>query len=274
MERAEYEAIDAINWSALKEMRRSPLHFQHRRRAPPADNDTLRVGRAVHTAVLEPDRFPRKYVVWQGGRRYGKEWEQFKAVHHRETILTLEQHTRACLIRDAVRAHPVARPYLERGDAEVVHTWTDHDTGLACKARFDWLSPSALVDIKTARHAVSERAFQVTAYRLSYFHQLSFYAGGLDPTPPAIIVAVEPEAPFDVAVWQLSEDALYAAGEDIKKLLARVVECQRADRWPGAFDRPQELDLPRWAYPDEHDLDLEEPEWTKGAGMHQGDADA
>ena len=46
-----------------------------------ADTTALKVGRAVHTAVFEPDRLLRDYVLWDGGDRRGKEWTAFKELH-------------------------------------------------------------------------------------------------------------------------------------------------------------------------------------------------
>ena len=64
---AEYADIDAVNWSPLSAMRDSPLHYAHRLRTPRTDTPALAMGRAIHTAVLEPDAFPLGYVVRPDG---------------------------------------------------------------------------------------------------------------------------------------------------------------------------------------------------------------
>jgi hypothetical protein len=268
--REEYDAIDATNWTRLKEIRKSPLHYIHR--AQREDTDALKLGRAVHTAVFEPARFERDFAVWDGERRAGKEWERFKELNHRKTIIRSADRGRVLAIRDAVRASPLVAPYLVIGEAEKTIVWRDRKTGLLMKGRLDWLAPTALLDLKTSRHAVDQRAFARDAFQLGYFHQLALYqrgvatVRGLGESPPAIIVAVETEVPFDVAVYRLSEDALHFVNEDLDELLATLVKCRAESKWPGTFNAEQELELPRWAIPDAEDMDVgEEPAWMKGA---------
>ncbi len=270
MKFSDYLAIDSTNWSSLKHLRQSPLAYKHALTHQRPDADMLRLGRAVHTAVFEPDRLPLDYVVFKGARRAGKEWDAFEEAHAGETILKVEQYERACAIRDAVRAHPLAAPYLASGQPEHVLTWTDQVSGVACKARLDWLStfPPAVVDLKTSRHATNQRLFASAAWDLGYHHQLAFYTrGALAVTGrlhPAVIIAVEPTAPFDVAVYRLDEDALATAAGQVDDLLRLLVECREANVWPGAHDGELVLGLPRWALPDFDDVDLADPDWMVG----------
>src|SRR5574341_903199 len=72
MTREEYDRIDAVNWTTLKAMRASPKHYRYAAEHATEDTAAMRDGRAVHTAVLEPDRFPLDYAIWAGERRAGK----------------------------------------------------------------------------------------------------------------------------------------------------------------------------------------------------------
>src|SRR5579872_4150227 len=125
MDFAEYSAIDAVNWSTLKNLRRSPLHYQHALRSPRKDTPRLAIGRAGHTAVFEPDRFMLEYACYKGKIRRGKKWDDFKAAHEHETILKMDEYKLCLAIRDSVRAHPLAAEYLKNGIAEHSIAWTD-----------------------------------------------------------------------------------------------------------------------------------------------------
>jgi hypothetical protein len=59
---AEYQAIDAINLSLLKEIDDSPGRLDWRRRNPWKPSDAAIMGNAIHTLLLEPEDFARKYV--------------------------------------------------------------------------------------------------------------------------------------------------------------------------------------------------------------------
>lgn len=261
----EYQALDAVNWSTLKELRRSPLHYRHRLATPRDDTAYLAMGRAVHTAVLEPDLFPVQYAVYTESKSKGegakKRWEAFQAANAHRTILDEDDYNRALAIRDAVRSHPRAMAYLERGLAERPVVWTDEKTGLRCKARLDFVSRSrpAVVELKTAR-AVEPRRFASAAAQLLYHGQLAFYRAGwraahgedLDP----VIIAVESEAPHDVVVYRFDDEARDEGDALAAELLQELATRRRTGEWPG-LDRGEEqtLTLPGWALPDTGDAD-------------------
>lgn len=253
---AAYAKIEAVNWSTLKEMQKSPMHYQHRLAHARVDTAAMAMGRAVHTAVYEPDRFALEYAVFKGARRAGKDWDAFKASHPTETILKVEEYKRCLAIRDAVRSHPVAASYLAEGTGEQTITWTDKHTGLKCKGRYDWYSSAkqTLVDLKTSKDIGAHR-FGATAGRLGYHAQLAFYLDGLaqhvSGDPRVVIIAVESEAPFDVAVYHLDVDVLYAGREEYRDLLSKVRGCRELGKWPGRFEQEQSLELPAWVFGDE-----------------------
>lgn len=266
----EYLAVDALNWSRLKHMARSPLHYQHALVNQIEDTPRLALGRAVHTALLEPDRFDEDYVVFPGERRAGKIWEAFKEMHADRTILKEEERFDANEMARLVLEHPVAGPIFEaEGDAESVITWTDPGTSKLCKARIDWVSAEAgvVADLKSTVD-VDPRRFGTIASRLKYHCQIVWYLDGyghwrrerglpelqLRPT----LVAVEVEAPHDVAVYYLDTDQIHLARETIAELLARVAECEARKEWPGIAPKAQPLLLPRWEYGDDEQGDATE----------------
>lgn len=268
-----YQKLDALNWSSLRHMMRSPKHFRAAKRIEREDTDSMRLGRAVHCAVLEPAEFMTRYVTWTGGRRYGKDWDAFQLENANAEILTKDQHETAIRIAAEVRANPLVKPLLVNGRAEQTLTWTDANTGIACKARADLITSLEgdllLVDLKTARTATDLRQFQSAAYEMGYLHQAAFYSRGMvaNMGQPAacIIVAVETSPPFDVAVYELDADALWRVDQEIDQLLARLKECRETNNWPGVFDTRQILALPRWVgWDDEADGEqVPDPEWME-----------
>ncbi len=247
----DYCAIDAINWSTLKEMHRSPLHYRHRRSTPREDTPRLALGRAIHTAVLEPVRFEDEYAVFAGGRRGTNDYKAFEAENADRTILKREDAELCMAVRDAVHAHRTAVSLLA-GESEVTATWTDERTGLACKARVDHLDGECIVDLKTTS-TVDEREFERTAARMLYHGQLAHYRNGIGGGPNPVIIAVEIEPPFDVAVFRLSDDAMYAGEMLVEDLLLRVSNCTAEDSWPGRYADEQELTVPEWMMPADED---------------------
>jgi|GEM_PF-238205 len=246
----EYAAIEAVNWTTLREMDRSPAHYKQRLEQPREDTTRLATGRAAHTAVFEPDRFPLDYAVYRGEKtRASNEYKEFAAANEGRTILKEDEYTRTIAIRDAVRSHPVAGPLLAEGEPEVSLVWTDPDTGLACKARPDWIGPGLLVDLKTTAD-VDTHAFGRIATRLLYHCKMAHAHNGLrvlgGGPVEAKIIAVETEPPHDVTVFAIDDDQLWNGEQTAARLLRRVAECRERGHWPGRYEAEQRLDIGEW----------------------------
>jgi hypothetical protein len=248
----EYIAIDAVNNSTLKNMAESPLHcFDAMKRARKATG-AQDIGTAEHCMVLEPDQFPPRYVVWTGGRRAGKEWDNFEAANLDKTIIKQEEYEHCVAMRNAVMAHPAAGPiFSSGGEAEKVILWKDPETGLDCKARIDWLCGS-IVDLKTTKSA-NPRVFAASAARYRYHTQLAWYRWGVECATgladwPCQIVAVESSPPHDVVVYTIDELTLAAGLEGCQGWLRRFAECKASGKWPGRFEGETTLNLPNWAF--------------------------
>lgn len=249
----DYAELPAVNWSTLKAMAKSPLHYQHELLSPRADTPAMRFGRACHTAVLEPDRFPLEWVLYEG-RRAGNAWTEFAAEFASKGILTVDEYETALRVRDAVHAHPAAAALLAACTFEQTVEWSDPGTGIACKARPDAFKPGTVVDLKTTR-TIDARRFARVAYELDYFGQLAFYAEGLAISSGAgafepFIIAVESDEPHDVAVFGIEPESLEAATDMAHDLLERLAECRATGEWPGRYAEAMTLELPPWALDD------------------------
>lgn len=261
IDRAAYDAIEAVNWSTLKIIGRSPLHFRHAKQKARKDTAALRRGRLAHLAVLEPDAFRRTVVLWDGGRKAGKAWDAFVEANEGREILSADENDEIQLLAAMVRSEPAARKHLVSGSAEVTAQWTrdvklpdgSATVRVPCKGRLDFVSSSGvIVDLKTTRDA-SPDGFGREVWRYGYHTQAAWYVDGYaaatGSTLPAVLIAVEAEAPHVVAVYRIPDDILQMGREHYESLLARYAECAREDRWPGYFIGESELTLPRYAYP-------------------------
>lgn len=254
-EREQYDAVDALNWSRLKELRKSPLHFSHACKVERRDTPSLKLGRAIHAAVFEPDRFDCEYLVFDGDRRT-KAYKAFVAEHGDKTILSADEYVAATGTRDAVQAHPVSAKYLaEKAEAEKALVWTDSDTKIKCKARLDWVGPNVLVELKSARD-ISQHAFSSAMAQYGYHAQMAFQRHGLRelglPTPIPIIIAVESHPPFDVGVFAIQDDTLWA-GEILVRSLLRRHRNMDHDKPTGRYPGLTDLAIPSWAFPSDHE---------------------
>jgi hypothetical protein len=261
----EYHASPGLSISRLKELKRSPQHYQWAL-THPKDTQPLRLGSAAHCAVLEPERFIRDHAVWNRrtasgnlGPRNGQYWDAFKGANATKAIITEDEYVDVLAIQAAVRGDPVAAPYLESGEPEVV--LQAEMNGRLCRGRVDWLTAQSgspvIVGLKTARDC---RAFQFgsQAARLGYHLQFSFYCDlyqtikGIQPK--MIEIVVEVEAPHAVVVYLVPDDVLVQGRSEYQELMTRLAECEVRDKWPGPAEVEQILTLPSWLYESTDDI--------------------
>lgn len=260
----DYKAISAVNWSTLKHAGKSPAHYRAALERDFVPSPAMEIGTAVHAAVLEPEEFEARYVVWDGGARRGKAWDAFRDANADRRILKADEHQRVLVIAETVHSNRVAAPYLTGGgEFEASFVWTDEETGLRCKGRADRIAYNAgglrvLVDLKTTNDG-DPRKFAATAARLGYHGQLAFYSDGLasrgQPVDKVVMIVVETSAPFDVTVYEVDDETLYAGECLYRELLAKVAGCRSTGKWPGRFLAEEVFRLPAWAFKSDDDVD-------------------
>ncbi len=272
--REQYDAHPGVRWSNLSHMRKSPAHYLHAMTHKRRDTSALNTGSALHTLVFEPETYAERFTTYTASKSKGegarKAWEAFQedARERGLTILDTDEEARAQGCAAAIRSKASAYIAPSKGRAEIPITWTDSETGLICKARLDWLTINrVLVELKSTR-STDERNFANQAWKLGYFHAQMFYSMGVAAATgcaldevPFLFVAVESEAPFDVALFEPCQESRQAAHEDVKRLMAQLAECQRTGKYPGRYDGPRILKAPAYVLmSDEDEWDIQTKE--------------
>jgi hypothetical protein len=154
---------------------------------------------------------------------------------------------------DAVLTHPTASFLLsDDGAVELSIVWLDKETGLLCKCRLDKYSAGlkAITDLKTTTDASPDK-FSRAIYDYGYEIQGAHYlngaaAAGIDATTFGII-AVENDAPWCVAVYELEPEAIGLGYDQARRLMQRYAECRRAGKFPGYPTEINRIGVPTWA---------------------------
>ena len=177
---SDYFAATAVNASTLKHMGRSALHCKAEmtRSGDRPDTEAQKVGRLVHCAVLEPERFAATYCrapqvedhpdaltnhdsykarAKDLGLKVGGSKSDLKARileaapetefwdDHLEQVMDGEREALkadhwflAQSIIESIATNDKARKALSGGVAEETLVWRDDQTGLLCKSRMDY----------------------------------------------------------------------------------------------------------------------------------------
>ena len=254
----EYLKIHAASAHGLMLIERSPAHYRASIEAPREPSPAQALGTLTHLAVLEWDRYQALVRVAPDVDRRTKAGKASAAVFEAECaeigaiVATAEQDAKARSMREAVISQPFARALLADGRAEVTMLWTDMATGVACKARADWVCSGheVLVDIKTAADA-SERAFAKACGQWSYHIQAAHYVDAALACGLAerafVFIAVEPEPPHAVGLYQLDEEALRVGRMRRDRALETYHECITSGIWPGYAQEIRTIEIPKWA---------------------------
>ena len=253
---ADYHGWAGVSQSQLKVLRDfSPAHLRWQLDHPSEPTDALILGAAVHDFVLLPELAEEVWVRAPEGDRRTKAvkeaWQALEAAYPNATILKATDYDTCVAVRDAIAAHPTARQLLV-GQPEQSAVWSDPDTGVLCRGRYDLLGErtGTIVDLKTCRSAAPE-AFSLAVWNFGYHLQAAHYlagakALGLDYDRFAF-VAVEKDPPYCVALYELTEADVYDGERELRPLLARYAQCLDNDEWPAYPTEVRLLQLPAWA---------------------------
>lgn len=245
-DRTTYDAIEALNWSRLKLIERSPAHFKL---GYGDDSAAFGLGTAVHMAILEPERFAKEYEV-TSIRRDGRtaKWQEAEtdAVRRGVTLMIKSEWDKTIAMRDSVRGNKRADALLSGGQPEVALTWNLGP--FACKGRLDYRKPGAVIDLKSTQSA-SPKAFGYSVRKYGYLGQAAWYRDGeflnSGEEKEFFFVAVESAPPYLVTVFRATDAQLAEGRNTYQDLLVKLDHCQRTGFWGGYSELDQvDLELP------------------------------
>lgn len=181
---AVYHAAEGYSSTQLRLVQTSGTSALDWYRTAPRDEDTpaLSIGAAVHTALLEPERFVVEYACapvvnlrTNDGKAELAAFEE-RCSKSGITPLKADEHRKVCLIRDSARAQPIVSALLQYGAAEL-SVFYRTDRGTLFKIRPDWFGELAgvpfVLDVKTTDD-VHDFGKSVEAY--GYHVQAAFYS--------------------------------------------------------------------------------------------------
>lgn len=249
-----YLSGPGVSKHGLDLIARSPLHYIARE---DTDTKSLRVGRALHCAVLEPERFAKDYAPLITVDRRTKEgkaqWKAYMDENQGKILLAPEEHKKTLAMAESVHTHPAAASLLTGGHREITAYWEDKETGLACRARPDYLNDemTLVADLKTCASA-APGAFSKAVNNYRYHVQDSWYRDGLKalgcPVEHFVFICVENTQPYAVACYVLEPAAVDLGRELYRRDIKTYATCQQENHWPGYSDDIEQLRLPSWAY--------------------------
>lgn len=248
-----YHSSPGISKSGLDLVARSPAHFRYR--APREATRAMEIGTAIHTALLEPERFHDEYLLLRDvkDRRASAYKEAVKATGTSELVLVGHEADKVSGMQAVVHSNTTARGHLlHNGWTEMSVYAEDPLTGTLCKCRFDSLSRDLIAcDVKKTRDARPDD-FSRSVFNYRYHVQDAFYSDVFEwatgePLKAFVFLAVEEELPHAVKVYELDTTARNEGRERYRENLDVYAGCEADGDWPSlSCDQVETIGLPEW----------------------------
>jgi hypothetical protein len=254
----DYHQGPGISRSALMAFKRSPYHYCYKYLNPDyiTEQETAcqALGNALHTYVLEPDEFEKRYFVMPKFNKVTKDgierWQKIKSELGKKETLSVHQYQTLQHMVASLKKNKLATQLIEKAKIEQSLYWTDPDTGILCKCRPDILRSNLVADLKTTKDG-SEWAFSKTIHEYGYHIQAAMIQEALKILKNIIIkefifLIIEKSAPYATSIYPLDQVSLEQGRCEFKKLLADYKQCLETNEWSSY--EIQEISLPRYAF--------------------------
>lgn len=233
----EYVELPGIRASDLIMITKNPAHYRWHKDHQ-SDLPAMRLGRIIHTAVLEPHRF--EHVVFSGDRRTKAGKEEYLALENSGyAIVSKEENDMINGMVESVNKHIAAQKFLKESQHEVVVQWDK------CKARVDMIGDTFVCDLKTCIDA-SSRAVSHSILKYGYHIQAAHYLAGTN-LGRMIFIFVEKNPPYLTAVYELHFDSLQVGRTARRDAMDLLAACEESGIWPGYSNQVETIDLPAYA---------------------------
>lgn len=261
---SKYVQLPGLNQSKLGALKKCPAKFKWLLDNERSDTEAMSIGRAIHTAVLEPDNFNAEFFCLpEIDRRTIKGKEQYAelvASNPGKTILKPEMFNTALDVALAIRTNPHCAALIKKTEKEITLDWQDDETKTLCKARVDaWdKKRGILIDIKTTQDA-SPSGFPRKLFAYGYHRQAAWYLDALrhngEVAQHFVFIAVEKEPPYAIGVYRLTDETIQLSRAENQALLRKYAECMKTDHWPGYTNGIEDISLPDYILKDMEDED-------------------
>lgn len=219
----DYHNDPALGSTGCKKLLASPLQYWHN---SPFNTDkksvyssALKVGTAIHTALLEPEMFKDQFKVNRKSKTSTK-----VNVLGKDEFRTVNR----------IKKHALSSKYsnlFTNGIAEVSVFWTDEHTGIRCKTRFDYLvKGNVIVDLKSIRSLLNkdvineifhtDRRYYLSAgMYIEGLRQLKKMKGVTPGNEEFYFIFLSKDEPVEMEVVKVEKDVLDLGHEHFRKAL-------------------------------------------------------
>lgn len=268
---AEHHGSGFITSSSLKRaLSTSMAGWKKAQEEGTKDNDNLRLGRLIHLAVFEPEKWDDEVIApptKEDGSTLHKRskddkatWAKFYTKLHAsgKDFASPEEKAKCFAISASVRANKDAAKWLKSGIAEVSGVVESEDYGKMA-IRPDWrcADRQVIIDLKSCQSAAPADVMKTVA-NFGYHTQAAFYvdlARVIDKIDYDFVwIFAEKEPPYSVACYCATPEVLEVGrGSSENEVgyegaLGKITRAKATGEYPASyFEGTMPVKLPNWA---------------------------
>ncbi len=242
---ADYHGSTGISRSGISELQKSPLHYWDRyinpKREPKKATAAMTLGSAVHTLVLEPEKFADEFILAEKfdlRKNVDKARKlEFDMLANGKILLNEDDYHLAEIMANAVLTHRIADQILYGSEVEQSLYWVDEASGILCKARPDiWNKEiNVLGDLKTARDSTPSH-FSWAAKDGNYHIQAAMQIDAVfaltgKRVDQFVFIVVQNERPYKPYIYNVDNIIIEAGRREYKAALQVFKKCFESNDW-------------------------------------------
>ena len=271
----EYHAGPGISSTNIKHALVSPQHYLTHKQHPKPSTSSMVIGQALHSLILEPDKFRKEFILSPYDNFRSKEAKEWRAAVQADgfTVLTNlpgkdpywqpGDYDLIHQMRDAIMRHEFAPLFLQHFVPETSVYWFESvdvltptgdkvtDMQLLLKARFDIrdLAHHLIADLKTTVSAAYSDFIRHVfdyGYHISERHYMRGAAEIKIEANNFVFIAIEKEPPFGIGLYTLDEEAKRLGEIQRRKGLESIAAAIHFNQWPAYPVHDRQLQTPPW----------------------------
>jgi len=216
-----YSDYEFVTNSQLGLIKKDVRTYKMMRDNPELNKETMPMifGRAYHVAMLEPNDFNNKVLVFNSATRTTKGYKEFKENNpNAPTIILQKEYDKIMYMQDVLFSHSEVKDLLQsEGEREIANAWKDEDTNVFCKGKADYRNGKTLVDLKTTSDG-SFYGFSNSCKKYGYDRQSAFYMDGFG-CDEFVFITQEKERPYNVSIFYAGDEFVERGRQEYKYLL-------------------------------------------------------
>lgn len=191
-------------------------------------------GTYAHSLLLEPEEIPNEFRFFEGWRKAGKEWKEFKAKNDKYIILSKPQRKRVEGWVKTAKELDAATNLLQGGLPE--HTVVGKINGVPLKARADYINidKGYIADVKTTAYPTDLDSFKYTCDQYMYQLSAALYTMMFEKEydkPFTFYFIVLGKSDKNCEVYKLSHDSMMRGKLQVMDAIKTYNKCIDSGNW-------------------------------------------